>query len=156
MLVRDYVEGDAAAIVRLYYETIHATNQADYSPEQLRAWAPAVPDAARWRLRMAGRSTLVIEAGGELLGFGELEADGHLTMLFCRKDAVRRGVGAKLYAALERRARAMGLRRIFTESSRTARPFFERQGFRLIEPRVVWRRGLALATFAMEKRLDSP
>ncbi len=156
MLVRDYVEGDAAAIVRLYYETIHTVNVADYSPEQVLAWAPAVPDAARWHARMAGRCTLVIEEGGELLGFAELETDGHLDMLFCRQDVVRRGVGAKLYAAVERRARALRLRRIFTEASLTARPFFERQGFRLIEPRTAWRQGVALANFAMEKRLDTP
>ena len=77
-------------------------------------------------------------------------------MLYCHQDAVRRGVGAKLYAAVERRARARHLRRVFTESSRTARPFFERQGFRLIEPRTAWRQGVALANFAMEKRLDTP
>ena len=156
MLVRDYVEGDAEAIVRLYCETIHATNLADYSPEQVRAWAPTVPDAALWHTRQAGRCTLVVEQAGALLGFAELEADGHLDMLYCRQDAVHRGVGAKLYAALERRARARHLRRIFTESSRTARPFFERQGFRLIEPRAAWCQGEALANFAMEKSLDTP
>ena len=92
MLVRDYVEGDAAAIVRLYYETIHTVNVADYSPEQVLAWAPAVPDAARWHARMAGRCTLDIEEGGELLGFAELETDGHLDMLYCAKHTVGRGV----------------------------------------------------------------
>ncbi len=40
---------------------------------------------------MAGRRTLVAEEGGELVGFCELEEEGHLDMFYVRKDAVGRG-----------------------------------------------------------------
>jgi hypothetical protein len=46
---------------------------------------------------MAGRRILVVEEGGEVAGFAELEEDGHLDMLYVRKDAVGRGVGRRLY-----------------------------------------------------------
>ena len=46
--IRSYEAGDAPALARLFYETIHAVNQADYSPEQLRAWAPEIPDPEAW------------------------------------------------------------------------------------------------------------
>jgi putative acetyltransferase len=69
---------------------------------------------------------------------------------------VGRGVGRTLYGAVEREARAEGLRRIFTEASITARPFFERRGFRVVREQTVVVRGVAMTNFAMEKPLPPP
>ena len=46
--------------------------------------------------------------------------------------------------------------RVFTEASVTARPFFERRGFRVVRERRVARRGVQLTNFAMEKPLRPP
>jgi putative acetyltransferase len=105
---------------------------------------------------MAYRRTLVAEGGGEVIGFAELEEDGHLDMFYVRKDAVGRGVGSILYRAIEREAREQGIGLIFTEASVTARPFFERWGFRVVRERSVTRRGVELTNFAMEKPLGPP
>jgi putative acetyltransferase len=151
--IRDYEAGDAPEIVRLFFETVHSVNRADYSNEQLEAWAAGVPDPEEWHARMAGRRTLVAEEGGEVVGFAELEYDGRLDMLYVRKDAVGRGVGRRLYEAVEREARGQGLGWIFTEASITARPFFEQQGFRVVRKQMVSRRGVSMTNFVMEKEL---
>jgi putative acetyltransferase len=104
---------------------------------------------------MADRQTLVAEEGGEGVGFAELEGDGHLDMLYLRKDAVGRGVGQRLYRAVEREARGRGLNRIFTEASTTARPFFEGQGVRVLREQTVLRGDVPMANFAMEKLLSA-
>ena len=153
MIVRDYREGDAEPICQLFFETVRSVNLRDYSPEQVRAWAPKTPDPASWHERMSGRHTLVAEEDGEVAGFAELEDDGHLDMLYCRRDSVGRGVGTRLYAAAEERARGLGLGKIFTEASITARPFFERHGFAVIGRNVVARHGIELTNFSMEKHL---
>ena len=151
--IRSYEAGDAPVLARLFYETVHAVNRADYSPEQLQAWAPEVPDPEAWHTRMSSRCTLVVEEDGAAVGFAELERDGHLDMLYLRKDTVGRGVGSRLYLAVEQVARERGLGRIFTGASITARPFFERQGFHVVDEQVVTRRGARLTNFAMEKSL---
>ena len=151
--IRYYEAGDAPEIVRLFFETVRSVNRADYSDEQLEAWAPGVPDPEEWHARMAGRRTLVAEEGGEVVGFAELEYDGRLDMLYVRKDAVGRGVGRRLYEAVEREARGQGLGWIFTEASITARPFFEQQGFRVVREQMVSRRGVSMTNFVMEKEL---
>jgi putative acetyltransferase len=151
--IRYYEAGDAPEIVRLFFETVRSVNRADYSDEQLEAWAPGVPDPEEWHSRMAGRRTLVAEEGGEVVGFAELEYDGRLDMLYVRKDAVGRGVGRRLYEAVEREARGQGLGWIFTEASITARPFFEQQGFRVVREQMVSRRGVSMTNFVMEKEL---
>lgn len=152
-IVRDYRGEDAGPICRLFYETVRSVNLRDYSPEQVRAWAPAPPDPAAWHGRMSGRHTLVAEGEDGVVGFVELEEDGHLDMLYCRRDAVGRGVGSLLYAAAEERARGLGLGGISTEASITARPFFERRGFRVLRRNVVVRHGVELVNFSMEKTL---
>ncbi len=154
--IRDYEEADAPAIARLFYETVRSVNRTDYSEEQVQAWAPAVPNAEEWHARMAGRKTFVAEEGGEVVGFSELEKDGHLDMFYLRKDAVGRGIGRLLYEATEQAARGWDHGRIFTEASITARPFFERRGFHVLGERRVWRRGVELTNFAMEKPLRLP
>ena len=149
--IRDYRPSDTPEIVRLFFETVRPVNRADYSDEQLKA--PGVPDAAEWHYRMNERRTLVAEEGGEVVGFAELEEDGHLDMLYLRKDAVGRGVGLRLYGAVEREAKALSLGRIFIEAGITARPFFERQGFRVGRRQNVVVRGVGMTNFVMEKYL---
>ena len=152
-VVRGYEREDAGPICRLFYETVRTVNLGDYSPEQVRAWAPEPPDPAAWHERMSGRHTLVAEEGGEVAGFAELQESGHLDMLYCRADAVGRGVGSLLYAAVEERARGLGLGRISTEASITARPFFARRGFAVLRRNTVYRQDTALTNFSMEKAL---
>jgi putative acetyltransferase len=153
MQIRNYQRGDAEAIVQLFYETIHTVNLGDYSPAQVDAWAPAVPDANAWHQRMISRRTLVAERDGAVIGFADLENNGHIDMFFCRHDTVRRGVGSRLYQAIEEAARGLGLGRLFVEASITARPFFERQGFLVVAHNAFERNGVEITNFAMEKTL---
>ncbi len=45
MLIRRAMRTHIPQISRLYYETVHRENTRDYTPEQIRAWAPRVyPD----------------------------------------------------------------------------------------------------------------
>jgi putative acetyltransferase len=154
MLIRDYKQSDAATITRLFYETVHSVNLQDYSERQVRAWAPAVPNAEIWHSRMIRHCTLVAEENGEIIAFAELERDGHLDMFYCRKDAIRRGIGRSLYAAVELKALALGLDRIFAEASLTAFPFFKHCGFSTLGMQTVTRGGIGLSNVRMEKRLS--
>lgn len=45
------------------------------------------------------------------------------------------------------------MNRITTHASITARPFFEKRGYKIISENEVKRRGVALANFIMEKEL---
>ena len=74
-------------------------------------------------------------------------------MLYCHKDWQRRGVGGALLARVETQARRLGVTRLYTEASITARPFFESRRFRLVAPQQVRRRGEVLTNYRMEKAL---
>jgi putative acetyltransferase len=78
--------------------------------------------------------TLVAELGdvpgGRLLGIAQLDpSDGRLRALFVDGDRQGHGHGAALLAAIERVARACGLRRLHGAMSLNAVPFYARAGF---------------------------
>lgn len=157
IILRPYQPGDGPLLAALFYETVHTVNARDYTPAQLQAWAPSpeAPDPEAWDRSFQGRCALVAEAGGQIAGFGDLDPEtGYLDRLYVHKDHQGQGVASALCAALEAAARTD---RIHTYASLTARPFFLRRSYRILQENQVERRGVLLTNFLMEKNLpDSP
>jgi putative acetyltransferase len=146
---------DAPVLAKLFTESVRAIAAADYSPEQLEAWVPNPPDAAYWRERLGALIVFVAEIDSEAAGFISLDRDGHLDHLYVHAGFQRRGVALALYRRIEQEAMARGIRRIFTEASITARPFFARVGFQTIAPQEIERRGVSFTNFRMERLLPA-
>jgi GNAT superfamily N-acetyltransferase len=66
-------------------------------------------------------------------GFAELESDGHIDYFYCDHEYVRKGVGRKLYEAVEIEAKRLQLPRLHAAVSVTANPFFLRMGFEVLK-----------------------
>lgn len=148
MRLRVYRSEDCAAMAALFYDTVHTINRRDYSPAQLDAWATGTVNLAQWNERFLTSRTLVAEADGVLIGFGNMDAGGYLDMLYVHRDYQRQGVARALCDALEGESQAA---RFSTHASITARPFFERRGYRTIRAQQVERQGVLLTNFLMEK-----
>lgn len=147
--LRPMAAEDAPALAELFFETVHRVCGRDYSPEQLDAWAPADRDLDNWRASFRGRRALVALWDGEVAGFGDLDVEaGYLDRLYVRWDLQGRGIASALCDGLE-----AGGSRITVHASRTARPFFEGRGYRVVRRQRVTRQGVDLANFVMEKRL---
>jgi 8-oxo-dGTP diphosphatase len=153
--IRSFQPADAPALAQLFHAAVHQIAALHYSPAQIAAWAPAVPDPARFRARGTdGRILLVAEAvDGAPLAYGDVELDGHIDHLFCRPDAAGTGVTATLYEALEAAAAAQGIGRLYTEASEPARRFFEKRGFTSLHRRDFELAGVPIHNYAMEKRI---
>ena len=144
---------DTGAIVALFRDTIRRVNIKDYSLEQVLAWAPEQMDLRIWTDKLSTRYSILAEIAGQIVGFGDLESDGHLDHLFVHADRQASGIGRTLAAAMEGEARRQRIGRIFTEASITARPFFERLGYRLLQEQEVLCRGVMMTNYRMEKVL---
>ena len=153
MLIRRVKRFDIAQISRLYYETIHRVNARDYTPDQIRAWAPrAFPDAF-WQRRFRRYAVFVAEDAESVVGFAELSATGAIDCFYVHHGAQHRGVGAALMARIERQARSRGNACLTADVSITAEPFFRRMGFRVIRRQMKLYRNRMFKQAAMEKRL---
>ena len=151
--LRPYRRDDAPALLALFRDTIRRVNSRDYSPAQIAAWASDDIDTVSWFGRFTGRCVPVAEEAGHPVGFAELEPDGHIDRVYISADHQRRGIGRQLLAAVMVEARRVGLVRLFTEASITARPFFESQGFVVLNPQVVTCRGVEFVNYRMERVL---
>lgn len=113
----------------------------DYTPQQLDAWADGQVDLAAWDASFQAHTTLVAEWDGVIVGFADLADGGYLDRLYVHRDYQRRGIAAALCDGLP------GAR--LTHASLTARPFFERRGWRVEREQQVERHGVKLTNFVM-------
>jgi|GEM_PF-68218 len=153
MVIRDYRPQDLPALYRLFYETVHTVNRADYSAAQTDAWAPAEMDRSRWEESLLRNRTLVAEEKGEILGFGDLEEGGCLDRLYVHRAHQRKGVAKAIVDRLEQAAMQAGCDRIVTEASLIAWSFFTSRGYRTVKRQEKSLRGQLFVNYVMEKRL---
>ena len=151
--VRSYQTTDAEAIATLFFDTVRTVNLADYTQQQVEAWAFGKPSASHWVTRLTDLTTFIAAIGEKIVGFATLRADGYLDHLFVHHEHQRQGVATQLHEAVERYARALKLSRLFTHASITAKPFFLRAGYTQLKQQTVTIRGVDLANFVMEKPL---
>ena len=150
MLIRRYAPGDLTELLRLFYDTVHTVNAADYTPRQLDAWADGAPDLDRWNGSLLAHHSLVAVEGRDLIvGFGDIDGTGYLDRLYVHKDRQGLGIATALCDRLERAVDALV---ITTHASITARPFFEGRGYRVLREQRVERHGVRMTNYVMEKR----
>jgi len=152
-IVRPHRPEEVVTLAQLFTETVRAIDPHAYSPEQLAAWAPDPPDIDHWRARLTGLNVLVAEQDSAIAGFVTFDLNGHLDHLYVRKQFQRKGIALALCLRLEQEARSRGVRRMYTDASITARPFFERAGYDVIAPQTVKLGAISLTNYRMEKWL---
>ncbi|AKG24725.1 GNAT family N-acetyltransferase [Calothrix sp. 336/3] len=153
MQIRLFQEQDSSQIALLFHQTVREVNISDYSPNQVQAWAPDDINFRDWSKICSERFTFVADNRGEIAGFGELEANGHIDCFYCHKSYQRMGVGRKIYAAIEGKALELGIQRLYSEVSITAKPFFQHLGFMVVQKQEVECRGETFINYVMEKYL---
>ena len=149
--VRPYRSGDLDAVIAIFLGAIRKTAARDYDPAQIDAWAQA--DRDRWAAKRLDRPTWLALVGPDPAGLADLEANGRLDMLYVHPAHGGAGVATALLQTVEAAAREGGLKRLFTEASLTARPFFAKRGFKTVAEQTVERRGQRFINFKMDKLL---
>lgn len=149
MLVREYKPADCKELSELFYNTVHAVNAKDYTKEQLDVWATGTIDLEKWNQSFTEHNTVVAIDGEIIIGFGDIDKTGYLDRLYIHKDYQGKGVATAICDTLEQASQG----KVITHASITARPFFEKRGYRVIKEQNVERQGIMLTNFVMEKEL---
>lgn len=147
MIIRTYRPSDCKAILALFYNTVHTVNAADYTQEQLDAWADGKADPKLWNASLTDHYSLVAEENGRIIAFGDIDSTGYLDRLYVHKDYQRHGAATAICDQLERSVSG----KITTHASITAKPFFEKRGYHAVRAQQVERHGVLLTNFVMEK-----
>ncbi len=82
MNIRPYQESDAMELANLFHDSVHAIAPEIYSNEEKEAWVPTPPEYTDWKLRLTKKQPFVAIKQNVIVGFIELEDDGHIDCLY--------------------------------------------------------------------------
>lgn len=147
MVIREFQPSDCIELAELFYNTVHTVNARDYTKEQLNAWATGNVDLEKWNQSFQEHCSIVAVDDEIIIGFGDVDDTGYLDRLYVHKDYQGKGVATAICDKIEQVIQG----KIVTHSSITARPFFEKRGYKVIKEQQVGRQGIMLTNFVMEK-----
>lgn len=150
MTIREYNPVDCVEIARLFYDTVHTVNAKDYTQEQLDVWATGTVDMEKWNQSLSEHYSLVAVENEVIIGFGDIDDTGYLDRLYVHKDYQRQGIATVICDKLERMAEGS----IVTHASITAKPFFEKRGYKVLKEQSVERQGVFLTNYVMERKAE--
>lgn len=152
--IRNSKLSDLTEIQRLFTETIEAICKNDYTKEQIKVWTSSTDNEERWIDKLSRQYFIVAEIENKIVGFALLENNDYLDLLYVHKDYQRQGIANKLCSAIEKEAiKRMGIV-LFSNVSKTAKPFFENAGFKTIMPHKNIIKGVELVNYRMSKQLS--
>lgn len=145
MLVREYQISDCKEITELFYNTVHTVNAKDYTKEQLDVWTTGQVDLEKWNQSFQKHYSIVVIENEIIVGFGDIDKTGCLDRLFVHADYQGRGIATAICNQLEQTVQGD----ITTYASITAKPFFEKRGYKVVKEQQVKRQGIFLTNFCM-------
>ena len=152
--IRAAILDDIPALKSLYRDTITMVCAADYKADQIQAWAGTIERTDSLAKRIGKQHFYVAESEtGEVVGFASFEEPDYLDLMYVHKDFQRLGVGNALLSKIHEKAMEVGTARIVSDVSITARPFFEKNGFKLLKKQTVRIGKVDLTNYKMEKTL---
>lgn len=147
MIIREYQSSDCKELTELFYNTVHTVNTRDYTKEQLDVWATGEVDLKKWNQSFQEHFSVVAVDNDIIAGFGDIDKTGCLDHLFVHSDYQGKGIATAICSQLESAVQE----NIIAHVSITARPFFEKRGYRMVKEQQVERQGVFLTNFVMIK-----
>ena len=149
MRLRQYQPSDCKILTELFYDTVHKINIKDYSVQQVNAWADGNIDLKKWNDSFLSHHTVIAEINTVIVGFGDIDKTGYLDRLYVHHNYQHLGIAAALCDEFEC---SVNTPKIFTHASITARGFFEKRGYKVINKQQVQRHNVFLTNYVMEYR----
>ena len=147
MELRKYQSSDCREVTELFFNTVHIINAKDYTKEQLDVWATGQADLDKWDQSLQGHYSVVAVENDVIVGFGDIDSTGYLDRLYVHANYQGRGIATAICDQLEQAVPGS----ITTHASITAKPFFEKRGYKVIKEQKVERQGIFLTNFVMAK-----
>ena len=117
----------------------------------MNVWATGNIDFQQWDASFLQHLTFVAIEKDRIIGFGDIDKTGYLDRLFVHKDFQGRSVATAICNRLES---GVETKCITVHASITAKPFFEKRGYRTIKPQKIERQGVFLTNYIMIKIIN--
>ena len=149
MEIRKYQSSDLKVICELFYETINTINRYDYNNYQIKVWSNRSNFLLTQDDFFNSMYTLVAVENEKVLGYGNIDKRGYLDHLYVHKDYQGKQIATKLCDKLEQYCK--DVKSLTVHASISAKPFFEKRGYKVIKEQSVKVDNVYLTNYLMEK-----
>lgn len=154
LIIRKGVLQEIEEISVLFSETIDTICSYDYNSEQIAAWKSSSGDQQRWHRLIENQYFIIAILNGKIVGFASLDQGNYVDVMYVHRDFQRQGIAQKLYNTLENEAKRQKSTFITADVSKTAKPFFETNGFKVTTEQIQIRNEVEIPNYNMQKQLS--
>ncbi|MEX1189350.1 MAG: GNAT family N-acetyltransferase [Bacteroidia bacterium] len=145
---------DLLELQQLFVETIEIVCKADYTNQQIKAWTSGIENKQRWQDILTKHIVFVAIESEIISGFCSLDKGNHIDLFYVHKDFQRRGVAKTLYTSIVNEAKRQRQIELTSDVSKTAKPFYEKMGFKVVRKQIVMVKGVEFINYKMNKKLE--
>lgn len=142
---------DLEEMQELCVETIKSTCQNDYDPKQIDVWVSSVQKVERWKTFLTKQYILVAENEENIVGCGSLKNGNYLDLMYVHKEFLRQGIANMIFEKLKKKSLTLGFDKLTSDVSKTAVPFFETKGFKIIKENKNMINGVEIINYHMSQ-----
>jgi putative acetyltransferase len=141
---------DDLKIVRSIFErSISGLTRNDYTQEQREAWMASALDTERWKKKLANDRWWLYEREHVAVAMISLRDVGYIDMLYTLPEESGSGAATELMRHVLGICQKEGIEEVTSDVSHTARPFFEKFGFKAIQENQLNVRGVEMSNWRM-------
>lgn len=133
-------------IVETFLSSIQKTCNKDYNSKQIKAWTSNI-NKKEWDEMFSTHYSLVATYKDNIVGFGDITDDGYLNMLYVHPEFQNKRIATFICDELEKHVDAD----ILVDVSITAKTFFLKRGYQILDEQCVIRKGIKITNFKMIK-----
>ncbi len=151
--LRVATNSDLQEMQKLFSDTISTQCANDYNKDQIGVWISSIEDNPRWLNKLSKQYFLIAELGNKIVGYGSIENGDYIDFMYVHKEYLRQGIAKTILKELENEALKCGSTKITSDVSKTAKPFFEKNGFTVVAENTNRIKGIEIVNYKMVKEL---
>lgn len=151
--MKSYEEKHLKEVINLFTNTVHNINKKDYTKEQLDVWANKNIDLKAWENKLKTSNTYLCMLQDEIVGFYVYEND-YIDCFYVHHKYQGFEVGRFMLEQILENANNHDIKTLKVDASITAKPFFEKFGFKKVKKNYVKRGNQTLVNYTMIKDMN--
>lgn len=158
-LIRRAEIEDMNAVMDAHRRSIQQICSQDYNEDQVAKWSNVKYSSDIWNNSVSNEFHLVVEVDGVIEGLCHAKIDklqeGHIVGLYFTKKIAGKGIGREVFQRAIDYIKSHNASRVFINATITAKGFYEKMGFEVLEQTKMDVRGTTLDCFKMEKKFKN-
>jgi len=130
--IREANSEDTGRLIEVFSNSIKTAAVKDYTPNEIKEWLKTTQNKSRWRDLLKEQVVLVAEVRNQVVGFASLKEGNYLDFMYVHSDFMRQGIAQCLLNEVLDRVKSLKMESISSDVSITAKPFFEKNGFKVV------------------------